>query len=249
MGAWVDHWLVNVDHGTGAIALLGRRGLAATGQCHLRLGLGHPRHTVFRANTVPECKEGHFGQEHEPVSCLMHFSSALMRQAKPHLGLSVANPNERSSTVGAVPCNRSLHEGAAICPVEVTRSGTDDPRKDRCGRPQIDCCMRQFASLEGKSQEHNCTIRVFDLNCKRHLGPVSSFKRTYPQHNVLRCGGQGRERLRQVPTSTVSDKVIGQDGLNHPDESLAIWWSHDDCGASGSCEAHGTAPMARFIAA
>ena len=47
MGAWVDHWLgQRRGHGTGAIALLGRRGLAATGQCHLRLGkFGHPRHT------------------------------------------------------------------------------------------------------------------------------------------------------------------------------------------------------------
>ena len=92
-----------------------------------------------------------FWLEDQPISILQDFLIAIMRESKTNLGCGVADSQEGSLLVGAIPAEGAIRAGAAAL-VAVIGLGAGGSEKDRKGGLGIKEEMRQLAPLECQSQ-------------------------------------------------------------------------------------------------
>ena len=89
-----------------------------------------------------------FWLEDQPISILQDFLIAIMRESESNLGCGVADSQEGSLLVGAIPAEGAIRVGAALAPVAVIDLGAGGSGKDWKVGLGIKGEMRQFASLE-----------------------------------------------------------------------------------------------------
>ena len=104
-----------------------------------------------------------------------------MRESESNLGCGVADPQEGSLLVGAIP-EGVIRAGGAVAPVAVIGLGAGGSGKDRKVGLRIKG-MRQLASLECQSQEDRFPFRSLDLECQRHFCPA--IQRSKSSNHVL----------------------------------------------------------------
>ena len=101
---------------------------------------------------VPHGIVSEFWEEDQPISILQDFLIAIMRESESNLGCGVADPQEGSLLVGAIPAEGAIRAGAAVAPVAVIGLGAGGSGKDREVGLGIKGGVRQLASLECQSQ-------------------------------------------------------------------------------------------------
>ena len=145
-------------------------GVAATGQRSLRtLGGG----------------TWHCEAEDQPVSILQDFLIAIARESESNLGRGVADPQEGTLLVGAVPAEGAICAGAAVAPVAMIGLGTGGSGKDREVGQRVKGGVRQLASLECQPQENRSPFRSLELECQWHFSPASGIKGPKSSNKVL----------------------------------------------------------------
>ena len=66
--------------------------------------------------TVPHGIKRKLREGDQPVAILQDFLTASMRESEPNLGCCVADPEEGTILIGAVPGKSAICAGAAVAP-------------------------------------------------------------------------------------------------------------------------------------
>ena len=122
-----------------------------------------------------------------------------MRESESNLGCGVADPQESTLLVGAVPAEGAIRAGAAVAPVAMIGLGTGGSGKDREVGQGVKGGVQQLASLECQPQENRSSFRSLELEGQWHFSPASGIEGPKNSSKVLRTKTEQKRGIRKLP--------------------------------------------------